>query len=199
MYDRFFTVPNVISIARIMLIVPIAYMLKDNTLSSNLAAFFLIGIAYVTDFLDGLIARLTRQISRIGMILDPMGDKLLAVTTAVVLYIQGRLPFYFFILILSRDVIISMGALYAMNRKGLILPPQIYGKATTIAMGVVLAIYPLLHSCAMQFHFFAGAIAGIVTWGTWICSFLLVLSGVLYTVYYFRNFLLQKKQNRQGV
>ena len=68
------------------------------------------------------------------------------------------------------------------------------GKLTTVALGIVLAIYPLLESSAMEIPIVKTSVTLITGWGTWICSALLVLSGVLYTVYYIRNFLLQKRR-----
>jgi len=102
--EKFWTVPNVLSITRIILIIPIINQLRINTPESNLISFFLISFAYLTDFLDGFFARKFNMSSKIGRILDPIGDKLLAITVSAVLYINKKLPFYFFILILLNPV-----------------------------------------------------------------------------------------------
>ncbi len=94
--DRFWTIPNVLSIFRVILIIPIINQLKLNTPESNFMAFILIGIAYLTDFLDGFLARTLKSTSKVGQILDPVGDKLLAITVSAVLYISKRYSILFF-------------------------------------------------------------------------------------------------------
>jgi CDP-diacylglycerol--glycerol-3-phosphate 3-phosphatidyltransferase len=187
--ERFWTIPNILSILRIILIIPIVGQLKLNTSQSNFLAFILIAVAYITDFLDGLIARKFKMTSNIGKILDPIGDKLLAITVAGVLYFSKRIPLYFFLLIFARDLIISLGAMYAINLKGRILLPIFAGKLTTAVLGIVLSLYPLRYSNVIQSQILKQSIEAITNFGTIISSLLLVLSGIAYAVYYYRHFL----------
>jgi CDP-diacylglycerol--glycerol-3-phosphate 3-phosphatidyltransferase len=187
--ERFWTIPNILSILRIILIIPIVGQLKLNTSQSNFLAFILIAVAYITDFLDGLIARKLKMTSDIGKILDPIGDKLLAITVAGVLYFSKRIPLYFFSLIFARDLIISLGAMYAINLKGRILLPIFAGKFTTAVLGIVLSLYPLRYSNVIQSQILKQSIEAITNFGTIISSLLLVLSGIAYAVYYYRHFL----------
>jgi cardiolipin synthase len=74
-------------------------------------ALFVFVVAGVTDGLDGLIARMTNQRTTVGAWLDPMADKLLLVTTFIVLSLPGiglvnRIPPWLTILVISRDVVI---------------------------------------------------------------------------------------------
>src|SRR5439155_27210372 len=76
-------------------------------------ALIVFGVAGITDALDGVIARRSGQNSTLGAWLDPMADKLLAVSTFVVLTWPGlglanRLPIWFTVLIISRDVVIVL-------------------------------------------------------------------------------------------
>ncbi len=194
--DKFWTIPNILSITRIVLIIPIINQLRNNTPESNLISFFLISFAYLTDFLDGFFARKLNMGSSIGKILDPVGDKLLAITVSAVLYINKKLPFYFFILILIRDLIISLGAMYAINVKGRILLPIFAGKLTTAVLGIVLSIYPLRYAEIFRDD---GVLINILEvlryYGTLISSLLLFISGILYAFYYFENFLNRKRLN----
>lgn len=193
MTDRFWTIPNVLSILRIILIIPIVDQLKTNTPESNFTAFILIGVAYFTDFLDGFLARAMKSTSKIGQLLDPIGDKLLAITVSAVLYFGKQAPLYFFVLIVARDLIISLGAFYALNMKKKIMLPILSGKITTLILGIVLAFYPLHYSFAMQYTPWKDIIQAIVFYGTITASFMLVISGLFYVINYFQNFLNQKK------
>jgi cardiolipin synthase (CMP-forming) len=191
--DRFWTIPNILSMARIIMILPIVDQLKNKTQESYFVACILIVVAYFTDFLDGFLARIMKSSSKLGQILDPIGDKLLAITVSALLYFGKQAPFYFFILILMRDLTISMGAVYAMNTHKTIVLPMLIGKVTTIVLGIVLSAYPLSYSFVMNYSPYNHIIGYIVSYGTIIASALLLISGVLYYAYYIRNFLMQKR------
>jgi cardiolipin synthase len=93
--------------------------------------------AGITDALDGLIARRTGQKTTLGAWLDPMADKLLLVTTFIMLTVPGlgfanRLPLWFTVLVISRDVAIVLAVTIvnlAIGRRTFL--PSIYGKIAT--------------------------------------------------------------------
>lgn len=196
--DLFWTVPNFLSVLRILLIIPIIYELSLKTPQSYFYSFVLIGIAYVTDFLDGWIARLTHTVSRLGQLLDPIGDKLIAITLSAAFFLQGKLPFFFFILIVLRDLIISVGALYAMKFKKVIMLPLLWGKLNTLVLGIVLSVYPLRFSFLMdgRFPWLATLIREVVDKGIWVSSVLIILSGTIYSVNFIINFQSKKKEQK---
>src|SRR5271157_1021418 len=105
--DNFWTIPNVLTMIRIILVVPIVQQMRINTLESSFIAFILFMIAFLTDFLDGFLARALKSVSKIGQFIDPMGDKILTVTVSALLYFSHKTHFYFFLLILLRDLVIS--------------------------------------------------------------------------------------------
>ncbi len=100
-------------------------------------ALIVFGFAGLTDGLDGLIARRAGQKTSLGALLDPMADKLLLVTTFVVLTVPGtdlinRFPLWLTILVISRDVVIVLTVAIvhlAVGRRS--FRPSIYGKAAT--------------------------------------------------------------------
>lgn len=115
-------------------------------------ALIVFAVAGLTDGLDGLIARRSGQKTALGAWLDPMADKLLLVSTFIVLTIPGlglanRLPLWLTVLVISRDVVI-VGTVAIINLA--IGPrtfrPSIYGKVAT-------AIYILTAVVAMLFNY----------------------------------------------
>lgn len=196
---KFWTIPNVISIIRILLIIPIVDQLRGkspgNFPEAYFNAFILIVIAYLTDFLDGFLARVLHSESKIGQILDPIGDKLLAVSVSAVLYFSGHAPLYFFILILARDLIISMGAIYVINFKKFFVLPLLSGKITTVVLGIVLALYPLSLSSVVIYSPWKTIIPAAVSVGTVLAGALLVFSGVFYGVNYYKYFISHQNKN----
>jgi cardiolipin synthase (CMP-forming) len=140
------TAANLLTLLRMVLIPPFAILLLYGYRGWALVVFLCAGI---TDLFDGLIARWTGQKTTLGAWLDPMADKLLLVTMFVMLTLPGiglanRLPLWFTILVLSRDIAIVLTVAVvnlAIGRRT--FPPSIFGKiatATYIITGVV-ALY----------------------------------------------------------
>lgn len=193
--DRFWTVPNVISLARLAMVPVIICTLFQKTGRGDLWSFFLIGIAYWSDFLDGFIARRTGQVSRFGKIIDPVCDKVITVALAVSLFIIGKLPLYFFLIVLLRDILISIGSWVAMRQSHKLPLPLIWGKLSTFVYGIVIAFYPLYHSPILDTApaWIPPVVNATVLYGTWLSSALIVLSFVIYTISYIQNVSSQKK------
>ncbi len=112
-----------------------------------LFACLLLIIAGVTDFLDGYYARLYSQETEFGKVLDPVADKILLFSTLWALYkVSGQdiLPSWFIILLVSKDLILVVGALFLMNRqKPLIISPSLFSKWVT-ALFMIFILYVLL-------------------------------------------------------
>lgn len=105
---RVLTVANQLTFLRILIIPAIVLMITYGYLGWALVAFLVAG---ATDALDGLIARRANQRTSLGAWLDPMADKLLLVTTFLVLTLPGvdvvnHIPLWLTILLISRDVVI---------------------------------------------------------------------------------------------
>jgi cardiolipin synthase len=89
--------------------------------------------AGLTDALDGMIARMLNQQTTLGQILDPLADKLLLVTAFVVLSFDGAIPLWVTLVVVSRDVIISVGSLVIhFLRERVDITPTGMGKTTTV-------------------------------------------------------------------
>ena len=123
------TLANRLTILRILITPVITILLMYRQGGAALALFLLAGI---TDGLDGLVARSWKQKTTLGMVLDPVADKLLLTSTVVTLTILKELPRWFTIIVVSRDVLLIGGSviLYMFLGK-LSTPPSWLGKATT--------------------------------------------------------------------
>jgi len=99
-------VPNIITILRILLVLPVVLALLNEHYG---VALFLFGVAGASDGLDGYIAKHFDCTSRLGSILDPLADKLLLVSTYLSLAWLGLLPWWLIVIVLLRDVLIVMG------------------------------------------------------------------------------------------
>ncbi len=139
MIDRIFTIPNILTASRIFLAPLVAFSLLRGEFRQ---ALWLLLVAGVTDALDGFIARLFNQYSRLGACLDPIADKLLMLATVLTLTTIGLLPLWITLPILLRDLIIFVGALVYYRRAGNIeMSPTTLSKANTCAqIGLLLMV-----------------------------------------------------------
>jgi cardiolipin synthase len=138
--DQWLTVPNVLTAARLIAIVPFALLAIEGR---DRAALILFVLAGLTDTLDGTIARHFQQASRIGRLLDPLADKLFTGVSYVVLSaFRGgldRIPVWVMTAVLLRDGLILSGSylVYRASRNSG-FKPSVYGKLNTfIELGVV--------------------------------------------------------------
>jgi CDP-diacylglycerol--glycerol-3-phosphate 3-phosphatidyltransferase len=130
--DRILTVPNVLSIIRLIGVPIFLYVLL--VLEADWWAFAILVASGVTDWLDGKLARLLDQSSKLGALLDPLVDRLYTVATIVGFVIRGLLPWWVAVLLIGRDVVLAL-TLPVYNRRNLPPPDVIYlGKAATFAL-----------------------------------------------------------------
>ena len=100
-------IPNLISLLRIVLVLPTVMALASE---QYLFALVLFAVAGVSDGLDGYVAKRYHYESRLGTILDPLADKLLLVATYIVLAWNGLLPTWLMVTVVGRDLLILAGA-----------------------------------------------------------------------------------------
>jgi cardiolipin synthase len=130
--DRVLTIPNLLSFARL-LGVPVFLWLVLVPQADGWA-FVLLAVSGITDWLDGVIARATGQISRLGQILDPLADRLYIAATLLGLALRGIVPWWLVALLLGRDLLL-LCFLPALRRRGLpALPVHFLGKAATFTL-----------------------------------------------------------------
>ncbi|WP_280257182.1 CDP-alcohol phosphatidyltransferase family protein [Nocardia wallacei] len=130
--DRILTVPNVLSVLRLIGVPVLLWLLLVE--HADGWAFALLVVSGFTDFLDGKLARLLDQYSRLGALLDPFVDRLYLVATVLGLLVRGILPWPFVVLLIGRDLVLA-AVLPIYRRRGLPPPEVIYlGKAATFAL-----------------------------------------------------------------
>jgi cardiolipin synthase len=126
-------IPNIISVIRILLVVPIAMALGSGRLA---LAILLFGIAAVSDIADGYLAKRFGWQSELGGILDPIADKLLLATAFVTLSLLELVPLWLMAAAVARDVIIVLGAAaYRLFIGPLTAHPSLISKINTLCQG----------------------------------------------------------------
>ncbi|MCU1675826.1 MAG: CDP-diacylglycerol-phosphatidylglycerol phosphatidyltransferase [Frankiales bacterium] len=162
--DRIVTIPNALSLLRL-LGVPVFQWLILGPHADGWALALLM-VSGITDWLDGVLARVLNQRSHVGALLDPLADRLYIVSTIVALNIRGIIPVALTVAILLRDAVLT-ATIPVLRRRGY-GPLQVHflGKAATFAMLYALPLL-LLGDGHNPFHD-AARVAGwaMVLWGT---------------------------------
>lgn len=103
--DIYFTVPNFISLLRIISIPFIAMLVSHHRM---VTALVVLALSAISDGLDGLIARSFNQVSKIGQILDPIADRLLIFCSILALGVANIIPWWMLIVVGLRDLIMAV-------------------------------------------------------------------------------------------
>lgn len=130
---KILTIPNIFSFLRIFLVFPIFYFISIH---QNTTALIFIAIAFITDILDGFLARRFDQVSEVGKILDPVADKICTAGGFVALTLYQGLPWWITFVILGRDILITMGSILLIGRRKIVIPSNYPGKLTVFLISI---------------------------------------------------------------
>ncbi|MGH7558608.1 MAG: CDP-diacylglycerol--glycerol-3-phosphate 3-phosphatidyltransferase [Gemmatimonadota bacterium] len=123
--------PNKITVGRIAVTPVIAALIYQEGLVMRWLAFFVFVAAAVSDIVDGRLARDKGEITRFGQLLDPIADKLLVLVTFIPLFGIGLLPLWLVLLVLGREVVITIFRRYALSR-GEVIAARGWGKSKAL-------------------------------------------------------------------
>jgi CDP-diacylglycerol--glycerol-3-phosphate 3-phosphatidyltransferase len=134
--------PNLLSLSRVILAPVVVYFLWRTEPWATWAACGLVVLAGITDGLDGYLARRSRQITPLGVALDPIADKIFAAILVIGLILFREFPLWLTVLVVGRDLLIGAGGLYLMRKKpNLVLPSNLTGKWAFASLAVLLGAY----------------------------------------------------------
>lgn len=172
------TVPNIITLARFLLVPLVVWAVLVDEVGLAFAAFLLAG---VSDAVDGYIARRFDQHSELGAYLDPIADKALLVSTYFVLGYTGDLPIWLVVAVIARDLLILGGVILAsMLGNPVAIRPFFVSKANTAAqIGLALVALGALS--------FLGPLPAIHAMLVVVVSVLTLLSGFAYLRAWFEH------------
>lgn len=132
MTDRVLTVPNVLSVIRLLGVPLFLYLVLVP--EADGWAVLVLALSGLTDYLDGKLARRWNQVSRVGQLLDPLADRLYILSTIVALTLREIVPLWFAVLLVARDVLLAL-LVPVLRRRGLsALPVHFLGKAATFCL-----------------------------------------------------------------
>ncbi|MEA2897707.1 MAG: hypothetical protein QOJ84_3322 [Bradyrhizobium sp.] len=125
------SIPNIITLGRIILVPFIVWAIASNQMEIAFAIFIVAG---VSDAVDGFLAKRFNMASELGALLDPLADKALLVSIYVALGIWGAVPRWIVILVVSRDIMIVSAVIVSwLLGKPIPMKPLMVSKLNTVA------------------------------------------------------------------
>lgn len=174
--DQIFTIPNLLSIIRLILI-PIIVWLYCEKQNYN-AAVAVIVVSGATDITDGFIARHFNMVSDFGKILDPVADKLTQAAVIICLTTKYNLMIPLIILFAAKEIVMGVFGFIALKKKDSVNSAKWYGKANTVVL--YLSVTALI--------LFPGMSKTVADALIIVCGIMMLLSLGLYTRFYIKLF-----------
>lgn len=169
---QFWTIPNLLSMARLILVVPVVYLILED--GSLVWLFSLLLLLLMTDWFDGRVARWSKSVSEWGKVLDPLADKVAAAAIVLALVVRDSLPLWFLSVIVARDSAIVLGGVILARRTGQVVMSVWMGKVAVTALSFTVL------AALMR------ADAPILNFCIWVATGLLVYSFILYAIRWVR-------------
>ncbi|HHV16365.1 MAG TPA: CDP-diacylglycerol--glycerol-3-phosphate 3-phosphatidyltransferase [Gelria sp.] len=171
--------PNKLTMFRIILVPVLVVVLLINIPYGDYFAAAIFILAALTDSLDGYLARRWKQVTRLGIFLDPLADKLLIMAALICLVQLGRIPGWIAIVIIAREFAVS-GLRAIKAGDGIVIPASIWGKLKTLTQ-VIAVLLVILESVYRSI-----TTLPIGLWAMYVAVVITIISGVEY-FYRFRK------------
>jgi len=171
--------PTLLTLSRIVLIPFFVLSVYQHPVVGAL----IFSIASITDFLDGYLARRSGQITKFGIIMDPLADKFLVISALIVLVDMARLSAFIAIILIVREFLVTGLRVVALS-KDIVIPAEMGGKLKTTAQITAILCLILVGSIfdRLPVDLYDAGIVFI-----WIALVLSVTSGVQYTISFWRR------------
>ncbi len=174
-YNYFFTLPNIISFLRLISVIIFLLLFYCGKIYS---AIIILIFSAITDLLDGFLARVLNQQTPIGSFLDPLADKILIITTFTIFMIKNYIPWWFFSIVIFREILVSSGWVIVYQYKTTVTTkPRFSGKISIFFQMTTMVLVIL------NLYFKSYLILNLIEKLFLITSFLAVFSMIDYTLY----------------
>ncbi len=155
-------IPNILTTIRFFLIPVFVIVFYSSVENSVLYATLVFAMAGITDVLDGYIARSYNMVTKWGIVMDPLADKLMQLTVLVCFTSKAYLPLWVIIVVGLKEILMVIGALFLYcSVDKTVIPANKYGKIATI--GFYVAILSIAFNIPHSISFFLILIAVILT------------------------------------
>jgi cardiolipin synthase len=129
--------PNLITLSRVLFLPIVVYLIREgHHIGSVMCLFFL----WITDLIDGIVARAFKQRTDLGLLLDPVADKITIAVLFIALYLYQDFPLWVGLLIIGRDLLILIAS-YILLKYDRIFSSGWWGRVTTVILAIITILY----------------------------------------------------------
>lgn len=129
--------PNWLSLFRLALVPVLIIVYFSNLEYANVYAMVIYAIASLTDVLDGKIARKYNQTTKLGRILDPLGDKVMTFSVLLCITIDRIIPIWAVVIFVIKELLMVIGGFILLKRSSDMPPSNYFGKCSTVVFFLV--------------------------------------------------------------
>ncbi len=177
--------PTVITFSRILIILPFILVASSNPFLGAI----LFAVASLTDLLDGYIARRSKQVTKLGILLDPIADKLLVISALIVLVDMELIAAWIAIIIIAREFIVTGLRVVALS-KDIVIPAEMGGKLKVTAQITSVIVLLIDKTFIGRYLNNLGVpldLHGLGIMFIWIAVILGVISGIQYFILFWKR------------
>lgn len=131
-------IPNALTIIRFLLIPGFVYYFFSPMEYGVRIAIVIFVVAGLTDILDGFIARKYNIVTRLGIVLDPLADKLMLITVLISAALKNQISFWIIVIVAIKETLLILGAITLFNDHDIVVPANRFGKISTIAFYIAI-------------------------------------------------------------
>ena len=167
-------IPNILTVIRLFL-VPLFWWMYFKNPAYGAIVFI---AACVTDVVDGFLARKLDAITKFGMLVDPLADKLMQMSAVICLFISGILPQWIVTVLVMKELIMIISASF-LFKKDIVIPANKIGKAATVLLSVMVVYFMFFNDVIPKTSEIISIIFGIMAFFVLVSYLLLTIKSLV--------------------
>ena len=167
-------VPNILTALRLFM-VPLFWWAYFENHTWGGAVFI---AACVTDVVDGFIARKFDAITKVGMLLDPLADKLMQISAVTCLFLSGIIPQWIVTVLIMKELIMIISASF-LYKKDVVIPANKVGKAATVLLSTMVVYFMFFNDISPKTSEIISVILGIMAFFVLVSYLLLTIKNLV--------------------
>ena len=159
-------IPNLLTAIRFLLIPVFVYFFFSPFQYSVELAVAIFVLSGITDTLDGHIARKYNKITRVGIVLDPLADKLMLITVLISVTISNSIPLWIIGVVILKELLMILGAISLYSQDNVVVPANIFGKLSTVLsyLAILAVLFELPFNKLILYAYVGTAVLALISY-----------------------------------
>lgn len=167
-------IPNILTVIRLFMVPIFWLMYLENPVYGGIVFI----VACVTDVVDGFLARKLDAITRFGMLVDPLADKMMQISAVTCLYLSGIFPEWIVTVLIMKELIMIISASF-LFKKNIVIPANKVGKVATILLSVMVVYFMFFNAVSPKTSQIISIILGIMAFFVLVSYLLLTIKNLV--------------------